>query len=117
MWLCIDYRQLNKMTIKNRYPFPRIDDLFDQLRGAMVFSKIDLRSGYHQVRIKDEDIFKTTFRTRYGHYEFVVMPFGITNAPVVFMWLMNHVMHKYLDKFVVVLIDDILIYSKFEEEH
>ena len=105
------------MTIKNRYSFPFIDDLFDQLCGAMVFSKIDLQSGYHQVRIKDEDIFKTAFRTRYGHYEFVVMPFGLTNAPAIFMCLMNNVMHKYLDKFVVVFIDDILIYSKSEEEH
>ena len=116
--LCIDYLQLNKMTIKNRYPLPRIDDLFDQLRGAMVFSKIDLRSEYHQpVQIKDEDIFKTSFRTRYGHYKFVVMPFGLTNAPAIFMCLMNNVMHKYLDKFVVVFIDNILIYSKSEEEH
>ena len=105
------------MTIKKRYPLPRIDDLFDKLRGAIVFSKIDLRSGYHQVRIKDEDIFKTTFRTRYGHYEFVVIPFGITNAPTIFMCLINNVVHKYLDKFVVVFIDDILIYSKSEEEH
>ena len=105
------------MTIKNQYPLPCIDDLFDQLRGATVFLKIDLWSGYHQVRIKDEDIFKTTFRTRYGHYEFVVMPFGITNAPAVFMCLMNNVMHKYLAKFVVVFINDILIYSKNEEEH
>ena len=117
MRLCIDYRQLNKMTIKNRYPLPRIDDLFDQLRGAMVFSKIDLRSGYHQVRIKDEDIFKTTFRTRYGHYEFVVMPFGLTNCLAVFMFLMNNMMHNYLDKFVVMFIDDIIIYSTTEEEH
>ena len=102
------------MTIKNRYPLPRIDDLFDQLRGATVFSKNDLRSGYHQVGIKDEDNFKTTFRTRYSHYEFVVMPFGLTNAPSIFMFLMNNVIHKYLDKFVV---DDILIYSKTEGEH
>ena len=98
------------MTIKNRDPLPRIDDLFDKIRGAIVFSKIDLRSGYHQVRIKDEDIFKTTFRTRHGHYEFVVIPFGLTNSIDVFMCLMNNVMHKYLDKFVVVFIDDILIY-------
>ena len=113
--LCIDYCQLNKMTIKNRYPLPRIDDIFDQLHGATVFSKIDLRSGYHQVRIKDEDIFKTTFRTRYGHYDFVVMPFRLTNSPTVFICLMNNVMHKYLDKFVVVFIDDILIYLKLKK--
>ena len=105
------------MTIKNRYSLPHIDYLFDQLRGAMVFSKIDLRFGYHQVRIKDEDVFKIVFRNQYGHYEFVVMPFGLTNAPVVFMCLMNNVVHKYLDKFVVVFIDDILIYSKTEEEY
>ena len=96
---------------------PRIDDLFDQLRGATMFSKIHLRSGYHQVRIKDEDIFKTAFRTRYGHYEFAVIPFGLTNALVVVMCLINNVMHKYLDKFVVVFINDILIYSKTGEEH
>ena len=103
--LCIDYRQLNKMTIKNRYLLPCIDDLFDQLRGATVFLKIDLRYGYHQGRIKHGDIIKTTFRTRYGHYEFVVMPFGLTNASVVFMCLMNNLMNKYLDKYMVVLID------------
>jgi hypothetical protein len=115
--LCIDYRQLNKMTIKNRYPLPRIDDLFDQVRGATIFSKIDLCSGYHQVRIKDEDIYKTTFRTRYKHYEFVVIPFGLTNAPTSFMCLMNNILSKCLDKFVIVFIDDILIYSKDEKEH
>ena len=117
MRLCIDYRCLNKMTIKNWYLLPRIDDLFDKLRGATMFSKIDLRFGYHQVRIKDEDIFKTAFRTRYGHYRFVVMPFRLSSAPAIFMCLMNNVMHKYLDKFVVIFIDDILIYSKIEEEH
>ena len=117
MLLCIDYHQLNNMTIKNRYLFPCIYYLFDQLRRATVFSKIDLRSRYHQVRIKDEDIFKTTFRTQYGHYEFFVMLFGLTNAPAIFICLMNNVMQKYLDKFVVMFINDILIYSKTEEEH
>jgi hypothetical protein len=115
--LCIDFRQLNKVTIKNKYPLPRIDDLFDQLKDAKIFSKIDLRSGYHQVRIKDEDISKTAFRTRYGHYEFTVVPFGLSNAPIVFMCLMNGVFRKYLDKFVIVFLDDILVYSKSEEEH
>ena len=105
------------MIIKNRYPLPRIDDLFDQLHETTVFSKIDLWSGYHQVQIKDEDIFKTTFRTPYGHYKFVVLPLGLINGPIVFMCLKNNVIHKYLDKFVVVLIDDIFIYSKSEEEH
>ncbi|OMO55593.1 reverse transcriptase [Corchorus capsularis] len=117
MRLCIDYRELNKVTVRNRYPLPRIDDLFDQLKGAQVFSKIDLRSGYHQLKIKVEDVPKPAFRTRYGHYEFLVMPFGLTNAPAAFMDLMNRVVKDYLDKFVVVFIDDILVYSKSMEEH
>nr|GEZ99494.1 retrotransposon protein, putative, Ty3-gypsy subclass [Tanacetum cinerariifolium] len=146
--MCIDYRELNKLTVKNRYPLPRIDDLFDQLQGSSVYSKIDPRSGYHQLRVREEDVLKTTFRTRssvyskidlrlgyhqlrvreedipktafrtrYGHYKFQVMPFGLTNEPIVFMDLMNRVCKPYLDKFVIVFIDDILIYSKDEKEH
>nr|GEW93057.1 putative reverse transcriptase domain-containing protein [Tanacetum cinerariifolium] len=115
--MCIDYRELNKLTVKNCYPLLRIDDLFDQLQGSSVYSKIELRSGYHQLRVREQDVPKTTFRTRYRHYEFQVMPFGLTNAPVVFMDLMNRVCKPHLDKFVIVFIDDILIYSKDEKEH
>jgi hypothetical protein len=115
--MCVDYRSLNEVTIKNKYPLPRIEDLFDQMKGASVFSKIDLRSGYHQLKIRESDIPKTTFCTRYGLYEYTVMSFGLTNAPAYFMYLMNKVFMEYLDKFVVVFIDDILIFSKTKEEH
>jgi hypothetical protein len=115
--MCVDYHSLNEVTIKNKYPSPRVDDLFDQLKGACVFSKIDLRSGYHQLKIRAIDIPKTTFITRYGLYEYTVMSFGLTNAPAYFMYLMNNVFMEYLDKFVVVFIDDILIFSQNEADH
>jgi hypothetical protein len=115
--MCVDYRSLNEVTIKNKYPLPRIEDLFDQMKGASVFSKIDLRSGYHQLKIRESDIPKTAFRTRYGLYEYTVMSFGLTNAPDYFMYLMDKVFMEYLDKFVVVFIDDILIFSNTKEEH
>ena len=113
----MDYKQLNKVTVKNKYPLPRIDSLIDQLRGVAVFLKIDMRSGYHQIRVKEEDISKTAFRTRYGHYEFTVMSFRLTNALAVFMDYMNRIFRLYLDKFIVVFIYDILIYSRTKEEH
>ena len=115
--LCTDYRELNKVTIRNQYPLPRINDLFDQLQGVRVFSKIDMRSGYHQLKIWSEDVPKTAFRTRYGHYEFLIMTFGLTNAPTAFMDLMNRIFQPYLDRFVIVFIDDILIYSGSKEDH
>jgi hypothetical protein len=115
--MCVDYRSLNEVTIKNMYPLPRIDDLFDQLKGACVFSKIDLRSRYHQLKIRATDIPKTVFITQYGLYEYTVMSFGLINAPAYFMYLMNKVFMEYLDKFMVVFIDDILIFSKNEEDH
>ncbi|GKA43041.1 putative reverse transcriptase domain-containing protein, partial [Tanacetum coccineum] len=115
--MCIDYRELNKLTVKNHYLLPRIDDLFDQLQGSSVYSKIDLRSRYHQLRVREGGIPKTTFRTCYGHYEFQVLSFGLTNTPAIFMDLMNRVCKPYLDKFVIAFIDDIHIYSKNKEEH
>jgi hypothetical protein len=116
-WMCVDYQSLNEVTIKNKYPLMWIEDNFDQMKGASVFSKIDLRSGYHQLKIRESDIPKTTFRTRYGLYEYTVMSFRLMNAPAYFMYLMNKVFMEYLDKFVVVFIDDILIFLKTEEEH
>ena len=113
--LCIDYRQLNKVTIRNQYPIPRIDELFDQLQGSRVYSKIDLRSVYHQLRVQESDVPKTAFMTRYGHYEF--LPFGLTNSPTAFMDFMNRVFQPYLDRFIIVFIDDILVYSGSLEEH
>jgi hypothetical protein len=115
--MCDDYRALNEVTIKNKYPLPWINDLFDQLHGACVLSKIDLWSGYHQLKIQESDIPKTAFITRYGLYKYMVMSFGLTNSPTYFMYLMNKEFMEYMDKFIVVFIDDILVYSKNEEEH
>jgi hypothetical protein len=116
-WMCVDYNSLNEVTIKNKYPLPRIEDMFNQMKGASVFSKIDLGLGYHQLKIRESDIPKTAFRTRYGLYEYTVMSFGLTYAPAYFMYLMNKVFMEYLVKFAVVFIDDILIFSRVEEQH
>jgi hypothetical protein len=115
--MCVDYQSLNEVSIKNKYPLPRIEDMFDQIKEVSVFSKIDLRSGYHQLKIRESDIPKTAFHTRYGLYEYIVMPFGLMNATTYFMYLMNNVFMEYLDKFVVVFINDIVIFSKTKEEH
>ena len=117
LWLCIDHRRLNGVTIRNRYPLPRIDDLFDQLRGVRVYFKIDLYINYHQLRVREAYIPKTTFQTRYGHFKFIVMPFELLNSSAAFMDLMHRVFQPYLDQFMVVFVDNILVYSKFEEEH
>jgi hypothetical protein len=117
LWMCMDYRPLNAVTIKNKYPLPQIDILFDQLSKAKVFSKIDLRSGYHQIKIRPQDIPKTAFSTRYGLYKYLVMSFGLINAPAYFMYLMNLVFMLELDKFMIVFTDDILVYSENEEDH
>ncbi|XP_019083073.1 PREDICTED: uncharacterized protein LOC109125595, partial [Camelina sativa] len=115
--LCIDYRGLNRVTVKNKYPLPRIDELLDQLMGATWFSKVDLASGYHQIPIDEADMRKTAFRMRYRHYEFVVMPFGLTNAPAAFMRLMNSVFQEFLDVSIIIFIDDILVYPRSPEQH
>ncbi|PKI50001.1 hypothetical protein CRG98_029622 [Punica granatum] len=117
MRLCADYKKLNQLTIKNKYPFPRIDELFDQLGGFSYFLKIDPYFGYHQLRIREEDVPRITFRTRYGHYEFLVMPLELTNAPTTFTDLMNCLLRPYFDQFVIVFIDDVFVYYKIEEEH
>ena len=115
--MCVDYRELNKRTLKNRYPMPRINDLFDQLHGAKIFSQLDLATGFHQLKVAEDSIHKTAFRTENGFYEWLVMPFGLTNAPAYFVDLMNRVFRDVLNKFVLVFIDDILVFSKDEKEH